>query len=1009
MDRVARALNRLCAHTVVICALTAACGEGKLLAQGDADPSRTSMREFLEQDRGAIREISPLETAGRRPRDRFDAGFPESASGILPVEFSADDVLNEPLQDVLIEGNRTIPTPTVSRYIETRAGRPPSPNQIRDDVTRLLNTRWFLSVRPVYRQTDDGPVLVFQVTERPILRSVQFIGNKKLKSDELQANIGLKQGHGFDVSANKESVQRILSMYREKGYRFATVELRKGGDINDRDVIFVIEEGPMVKVWNIDIVGNQFVTKAILKTKLSTKTVILWMIGGKYDPDVIQSDVLALRKYYTNLGFFDVKVEAVEEFSEDNGHVKVTFHVNEGQRFRVANIEAIGNDVIASDQLMKSLELNEGDFFNARFLREDVSAMKDQYNELGRLFASVDPVPHFREDQPGQVDLVYQINEDIPRLVGTINVNIRGDYPHTKEEVVRQQVHRFIKSGQLANGKSMQLAQARVTNSPLWDRSQPASFDIRPVDGDDYLPHVASRGQDAPRDLFREALTETSVIEPVFPQRGFGHSFSPIGLLAPTAPPVQQAAIPPQGDRLPAFPQQVNSEVGEMAPLPSVPRRESGIPTENKTSYRIDPDVLFTEPGEEMFVFRGQSPMMAPDYRGQSQNRQGLPVPQDYLQGGSPQGDPFGDALRAPETPGFVDVNIDVTEGRTGRLMFGVGVNSNSGVVGNIVLQEDNFDILRPPRSWADIINGQAWRGAGQSFRIEAVPGNQVSRYMISWQDPYFMRTDYSLGLSGFYYNRFYTDWTEDRVGGRVSVGKTLNQYWSLGAALRLEDVNIHGIRSVGTAPASLTSVQGSNFLSTGSITATYDTRDSAFMPTQGHFVEGSFEQAFGDFTYSRAEATGGQFFTLYERPDGYGKHILQFRGQVGWTGDDTPVFEKFYAGGYSSFRGFSFRGVSPQEGNGYVTGGTWMALGTAEYMVPLTASDNVRAVVFSDFGTVENDVSFNDFRVTAGFGFRLMIPAMGPAPLAFDFAWPIMDETIDSRRVFSFYIGFTR
>ncbi|MCA9079828.1 MAG: outer membrane protein assembly factor [Planctomycetaceae bacterium] len=1018
MDRVARVLHRLWTTTVVACALVCLAGETAQAQQ------MGELQDYLNQGSSPARRPAPLDDAayrnggfgtpaggGGNPFNPFETSrsTPAQRGDIQPVEFSADDVLHDPLHDVAIEGNKTIPAAAITRLVETRPGRPPSPRQIQDDVTRLLNTRWFLSVRPIYRSTEGGPVLVFQVTERPIIRSVQFVGNKKLKTEELQANIGLRTGHGYDVSANRESVQRILSLYREKGFRFATVELRKGSSPDDRDVIFAIEEGPKVKVWSIQFDGNSFVSKPILKTKLSTKTVMLWMIGGNYDPDLIQSDVLTLRKYYTNLGFFDVQVEAEETFSQDNGHVTVTFRIDEGMRYRVGEIQANGNDVLSSQQLMQSLELSEGEFFNARFLREDVSNMKDKYDELGRLFASVEPVPHFREDDPGWVDLVYQIDEDIPRLVGTININIRGDYPHTQERVIRNQVTQYIKPGQLANGKLIQLARARVSNSPLWDRAEPVAFDIRPVAGAEYFTPQEARGQDLDSDLFRAALTETSVVEPLPRPTGFGHSLSPIGQLTPQAAPItqpiyQQSHMPTRADRGDGVrgEHSLHSEAARMPRPPVDP-----LDADRRTSYLISPDAIFAEPENSDFVYRGQSPM--PAYRGQSMNGNGTPIPQDYLQGVSPQGDPYGDALRAPAAPGFVDVNIDVTEGRTGRLMFGVGVNSDAGVVGSIVLQEDNFNILRPPRSWADIINGQAWRGAGQSFRVEAVPGNQVSRYLVSWQDPYFMNTDFSLGLSGFYYNRFYTDWTEDRLGGRISVGKTLNAYWSANAALRLENVDVHGIRSVATAPTSLTSVQGGNFLSTAAGTLSYDTRDSAFLPSEGHFVEATYEQGFGEFVYPRVEAQAGQFFTVYERPDGYGKHILQFRGQLGWTGNDTPVFERFYAGGYSSFRGFSFRGVSPQEGAGYITGGTWMALGTAEYMVPITASDSVRAVVFTDFGTVDSNVSLSDFRLTAGFGFRLTIPAMGPAPLAFDFAWPILDEKIDTRRVFSFYIGFTR
>jgi len=338
--------------------------------------------------------------------------------------------------------------------------------------------------------------------------------------------------------------------------------------------------------------------------------------------------------------------------------------------------------------------------------------------------------------------------------------------------------------------------------------------------------------------------------------------------------------------------------------------------------------------------------------------------------------------------------------------MFGVGVNSNAGLVGSLVLQEDNFDILRPPTSFADILNGTAWRGAGQSFRVEAVPGTQVSRYMVSWTDPYFLRSDFSLGTNAFYYNRFYQDWTEQRIGGRVTLGYVLSKYWSTNAFVRLEDVNISSIPA--TSPPQLAAVYGDNFLSTAGASLQYDARDNSFFPTRGNYANFNYEQGFGDFNYPRFDISGGQFFTTYERPDGFGKQILSLTGQVGYTGDNTPVFENFFAGGYSSFRGFYFRGVSPEVNNVKI-GGNFMAIGSAEYSIPVTASDNIRTVVFTDFGTVEQDVTLDNFRVSAGFGFRLTIPAMGPAPLAFDFAWPLKKESTDRLRVFSFYVGLAR
>jgi len=76
--------------------------------------------------------------------------------------------------------------------------------------------------------------------------------------------------------------------------------------------------------------------------------------------------------------------------------------------------------------------------------------------------------------------------------------------------------------------------------------------------------------------------------------------------------------------------------------------------------------------------------------------------------------------------------------------------------------------------------------------------------------------------------------------------------------------------------------------------------------------------------------------------------------------------------------------------------------------MFPITADDAFRGVAFVDFGTVEQDIEINEdnFRVAPGVGLRVAIPMLGPAPLAFDFAYPIAEAPTDDRRIFSFYMA---
>ncbi|MFN9915190.1 MAG: hypothetical protein ACK53L_21555, partial [Pirellulaceae bacterium] len=108
--------------------------------------------------------------------------------------------------------------------------------------------------------------------------------------------------------------------------------------------------------------------------------------------------------------------------------------------------------------------------------------------------------------------------------------------------------------------------------------------------------------------------------------------------------------------------------------------------------------------------------------------------------------------------PNYRDVPIDVSvsEGQTGRFSIGGSVNSDLGVAGNIILEERNFDISRFPGRFSDLSNG-AFRGAGQNFRLELVPGNLVQRYSVNWSTPsLFGYSPFSLATSGYYFTRFY-------------------------------------------------------------------------------------------------------------------------------------------------------------------------------------------------------------------------------------------------------------
>jgi outer membrane protein insertion porin family len=357
----------------------------------------------------------------------------------------------------------------------------------------------------------------------------------------------------------------------------------------------------------------------------------------------------------------------------------------------------------------------------------------------------------------------------------------------------------------------------------------------------------------------------------------------------------------------------------------------------------------------------------------------------------------------------LTDIIVNVQEAQTGKLSFGAAVNSDAGLTGQIVLEEKNFDWRRVPRSWDDWVNGTAFRGDGQGLRIEALPGSQVQRYAIQFTEPYFMDTYWSFNVSGFLYDRRYFDWDEQRLGGRLGFGYRVTPDLSLQVGMRLEEVTISNPRLPGASPQ-LDAVVGDHELYSGRIGLTQDTRDIPFAPTQGYYFEASFEQVFGSFDYPRGSIDFRRYYLVTERPDGSGRHVLGFSNKIYITGSQTPLFENFFAGGYSTLRGFQFRGASPLEG-GIAVGGRLMTLGSVEYRFPVTADDMLQGVLFCDYGTVEEKlhIDANDYRVALGAGLRVAVPALSAAPIALDFAVPISREDTDQTQVFAFWVGVSR
>src|SRR5262245_45372002 len=109
--------------------------------------------------------------------------------------------------DVVIQGNRQIPTQKVMSYVKTKPGAEYSQASVDEDVRRLYETRLFGNIQVLRQPTEDGRVVVvFQIVEYPsVVQEVIYQGAKHLKPDELESITGIRKGFPLNPIANKQA------------------------------------------------------------------------------------------------------------------------------------------------------------------------------------------------------------------------------------------------------------------------------------------------------------------------------------------------------------------------------------------------------------------------------------------------------------------------------------------------------------------------------------------------------------------------------------------------------------------------------------------------------------------------------------------------------------------------------------------------------------------------------------------------------------------------------------
>jgi outer membrane protein insertion porin family len=369
--------------------------------------------------------------------------------------------------DVLVQGYKKTPASKVNSYLRTRKGREFDPQLVQGDVRRLTQSGLFRDVRTFTDNVPGGVVVRFEVFERPTIGYVRFIGNRGIRDKTLIKEAELKVGESLNQYSVEEGRRKIQEHYRSKGYPKADVSILEGNKPTDEGVVYVVNEGMLERISSVEFVGNTIASDERLKTQVESKPGFLWyFFRGKVDREKIDADIEKLTAYYRSLGYFRARIGRELEFDDTGRWLTLRFVIDEGPRYVIRNVSVVGNQKFGTDSLMQQLDMKPGEFFNQAKMNRDLTSLRDAYGSQGHIFADVQADPRFLEE-PGELDLVYRIQEGDVFRVGKIDVNIDGEFPHTRQSVVMNRIS--LRPGDILDVRELRRSEQRLKASQLFE------------------------------------------------------------------------------------------------------------------------------------------------------------------------------------------------------------------------------------------------------------------------------------------------------------------------------------------------------------------------------------------------------------------------------------------------------------------------------------------------------------------------------------------------------------
>ncbi|MEN3044736.1 MAG: outer membrane protein assembly factor BamA [Candidatus Hydrothermales bacterium] len=354
------------------------------------------------------------------------------------------------LKDIKVEGNINVSTDFIVNTSGFKKGEYLSEEDVKEALKKLYSTKNFknISIDLLKEEKENEVIALIKVEEFPRVEGIKIEGTRKIKDKEIIEKITLLKGSPLSGSDIKESENKIVSLYREKGFSGTKVETeliktKKEGFV---DVLFKVHEGKKAKIKEIDIIGNENFPDKKIEILLRNREK-KWYRKAVFREEYFEEDLPKIEDFYKNNGFIDIKVDSYK-VNPEGDWLYIKIFLTEGKKFYFGDYRFEGNNFFDEGTLSKKLKLKKGEIFSLKKFIESIQEIQGLYADSGFLLVKVIPEEKRRSEiKRENLDLnvdtlfvIFHIKEGLPCYVNKINI---AGNQRTREYVIRRELDIF--------------------------------------------------------------------------------------------------------------------------------------------------------------------------------------------------------------------------------------------------------------------------------------------------------------------------------------------------------------------------------------------------------------------------------------------------------------------------------------------------------------------------------------------------------------------------------------